>query len=256
MKGLSYKTYGLSANTLKYYAIIAMTIDHIGWAFVDTFSALGQIMHIIGRTVAPIMCYFIVEGFHNTRNVKKYLLRMVVFALISWVPYFIMRWGILPLSVNLSNGSVYIIPEIFTTQSVMYTFTICITMLIVQNNDKIKTVPKILITGILIIAAYFGDWLFIAPIWVMIFEKFRGNFKKQAFGFTISSIILITFIIDGVEYLFQYSVLLALVPLSFYNGKRGVRKSGKAAMFLSKWVFYIYYPLHMIIIGILRICIK
>ncbi len=61
---------GMSSFTLKMIAILAMLIDHIAWAFVPTGTLLGQIMHIIGRITAPIMCYFIAEGYYHTHNIK------------------------------------------------------------------------------------------------------------------------------------------------------------------------------------------
>ena len=67
---------GLSAHTLKIIAIIAMTIDHIAWAFVDACSAAGILMHLVGRLTAPIMCFFIAEGYAHTRNANRYALRL------------------------------------------------------------------------------------------------------------------------------------------------------------------------------------
>ena len=78
---------GMSSFALKTIAIIAMLIDHIAWAFVPTGTILGQIMHIIGRITAPIMCYFIAEGYYHTHNMKKYALRLAIFALISHIAY-------------------------------------------------------------------------------------------------------------------------------------------------------------------------
>ncbi len=65
-----------------------MLIDHIAWAFVPTGTILGQIMHIIGRITAPIMSYFIAEGFYHTSNLKRYGLRLGIFAIISHIPYY------------------------------------------------------------------------------------------------------------------------------------------------------------------------
>ena len=61
----------MSSNTLKIIAITAMLTDHIAWAFVPSRSLLGQLMHIIGRLTAPIMCFLIAEGYHHTSNVKN-----------------------------------------------------------------------------------------------------------------------------------------------------------------------------------------
>lgn len=72
----------LTANQLKFIAIIATFIDHIAVVLVSNQSILGQVMHTIGRITMPIMCYFIAEGYHKTRDIKKYVLRLLTFAII------------------------------------------------------------------------------------------------------------------------------------------------------------------------------
>ena len=62
---------GITSDLLKLIAIIAMTVDHIAWAFVPFGSIAGQLMHVIGRLTAPIMCFMVAEGYYKTRNVKK-----------------------------------------------------------------------------------------------------------------------------------------------------------------------------------------
>jgi uncharacterized membrane protein YcfT len=66
---------GLNSNQLKMIAIIAMTIDHIAWTFFPGYctDSVTLIMHTLGRLTAPIMMYFIAEGYYHTRNVKKYI---------------------------------------------------------------------------------------------------------------------------------------------------------------------------------------
>ena len=81
------KVKGLSGTTIKFIAIAAMLIDHIAWVFVPTYSVFGQIMHVIVRITASIMCFFVAEGYYYTKNVKKYVLRLAIFALISHVPF-------------------------------------------------------------------------------------------------------------------------------------------------------------------------
>ena len=73
----------LSANTLKLIAIVAMVLDHIAVGFVAQTSVLYFIMRTIGKITAPIMCYFIAEGYFHTHNLKRYMLRLLIFALIS-----------------------------------------------------------------------------------------------------------------------------------------------------------------------------
>src|SRR4051812_8597367 len=77
----------ISSNTLKYTAIIAMFFDHFFAVFIPHDSIEGSVLRITGRVVAPIMCYLIAEGFFYTSNIKKYIIRLLVFAAISHFPY-------------------------------------------------------------------------------------------------------------------------------------------------------------------------
>ena len=79
----------LNANQIKLIAIIAMTIDHLTWAFFPGLQAVWYVyaLHIIGRLTAPIMWYFIAEGCYYTRNIRKYAGRLFVFAIISHFAY-------------------------------------------------------------------------------------------------------------------------------------------------------------------------
>lgn len=80
---------GLDSNMLKLIAIAAMTADHIAWLLFPGYPTdpLPIILHIIGRLTCPIMCFFIAEGYHYTRNIKKYTARLFVFAVISHFAY-------------------------------------------------------------------------------------------------------------------------------------------------------------------------
>ena len=83
---------GLNSNALKMIAIIAMTVDHLAWLLFPGYSTDGIAlsMHIIGRLTAPIMIFFIVEGFFRTSNIKKYIGRLFIFAVISHFAYALM----------------------------------------------------------------------------------------------------------------------------------------------------------------------
>lgn len=80
---------GLDSNAVKLIAIAAMTIDHIAWALWPGYphELLPLLMHLIGRVTCPVMCFFIAEGYHYTRDVNKYTLRLFAFALVSHFCY-------------------------------------------------------------------------------------------------------------------------------------------------------------------------
>lgn len=83
------KEKGLNANQLKLIAILAMTLDHLTWTLFPGYSTEWYVIlfHIIGRLTAPIMWFFIAEGFHYTHDIKKYAIRLFVLAAISHFTY-------------------------------------------------------------------------------------------------------------------------------------------------------------------------
>lgn len=239
---------GLSACSIKYFAVLAMLIDHIAWCFVDTASLLGTVMHIIGRIAAPVMTYFLVEGYHHTRDVNKYILRLGIFAVLSNIPYIYMEYGVLSPIVHSSTGSVRFIYY----QGVLYTFFLTVLALKMVHSPDMNSAAKLITVALFCLAALIGDWYFFPIIWALLFDRYRGSFTKQAQAFAISSLIMMTgyLILKKcfASELFQYAVLLALIPLYYYNGNRG-QLLGKNA---DKWFFYIFYPLHMLILGIIK----
>lgn len=246
----------LSAHTLKIIAIIAMTIDHIAWAFVDTYSIAGILMHLIGRLTAPIMCFFVAEGYAHTRNAGRYALRLLIFALISWFPFIFFEAGGLP--------PLYMLFQM----NMIYTLFLSLLALIVC--DQVKEVPiRVLIIIILCLLSAMGDWPIFGVLYVLAFSKNRGNFKKQAFWFSIVSVFMLLFFdvpymlartmpgtglrLDFLSFMgtvgMQAGVFLALPLLYRYNGQKGGGKN-------SKWLFYIYYPAHLTLLGILQMLLK
>lgn len=244
-QNLTEDKFSLGSDAIKYFAALAMLIDHIAWCFVETNSVLGYIMHTIGRMTAPIMTYFLVEGFHYTRNVNKYLQRLAIFAAASWLPFIFMEFGT-PLPFTFDDGNMFFNPM----QGVIYTFFLTVLALKTVHSEKLKKSVKVLIVFGLCIISLLGDWCFIPIVWALLWDKYRGDFKKQAIAFVVSSAVLITGLVflcgDFAEFSFQYGVLLALIPLYFYNGQKG--RGGK----FNKWFFYIFYPTHMLLLGVLR----
>ena len=83
------KKAALNSNQLKLIAIAAMTLDHLVWTICPGYSRVWWVMlaHIVGRLTAPIMWYFVAEGYHYTHDVKKYAGRLFLLALISHFAY-------------------------------------------------------------------------------------------------------------------------------------------------------------------------
>ncbi len=236
---MSVKTKGINASELKYIAILAMLIDHIAWLFIPTAEAAGQAMHFVGRITAPVMCFFISEGYHYTKNLRRYFTRMCIFAVISHFAYaYCFNGGFL------ESG----------TESVIATLTLSLLTVHVVNSEKIIMALKL---PIILFIAYFAeqcDWGATLIIFTLTFELARGNRKNQLIAYSASAFIyvmpVIGLLINGYdifwENIYKFGVFLPVPLLMLYNGEKG---GGK----YTKWVFYIFYPAHLILLQYLNL---
>ncbi len=234
----SYTGYGITANTLKIIAIIAMLIDHIAWKFVPTATVLGISMHVIGRLTMPIMCYFIAEGFYHTRNVKKYALRLLLFAFISQIPFTYQQSG-------------HFFPQYHNIFSVMESLNVLFNLfwgliaLWACKSNLRKAVKVLSVIGCCVLALA-TDWALFGVLYILAFGLNHNNLKKQSIWFSVVSVFMIGGAVTmGPIQLFQAGVFLSLFCFFLYNGERG----GYA---WSKWVFYAFYPIHMLILGYIK----
>lgn len=227
---------GLTTYQLKLIGIIAMTVDHIAWMFVPLVSFPGQVMHIIGRITAPVMCFFLAEGYTRTKNVNRYTLRMGIFAVLSIFAF-----------------SFYETGDFFRINSLGMIYTLFLALLALRVYDSgIRGWLKTLLIALLFGLSLFGDWPVIAVAWTLIFYVFRENREKSLrifayFAIGFAALVNIEYVIENPAHpfasLFQFGTVLAAPFLMKYQGKLGGKAGGK-------WFFYIYYPLHMVLIRI------
>lgn len=231
----------LSADHLKIIAIVAMTVDHATDLIYPGFPAqpLPVALHILGRLTAPIMWFFIAEGYHYTHDVKKYMLRLGAFAVVSHFAY----------CFAFGNSFIPFKTGIFNQTSVMYPLFIAVLVLWLQDTQFKYTAVKNILIFLLIWSAFPADWSCIAVLAIIDIYKNRGDLKKQ-----ISRMMLWVLLYAVVSFFFVNRVYGLIAPfavlvyplLKRYNGQRG-----KAIG--SKWFFYLYYPVHLIVIGMIRI---
>lgn len=206
----------LTSNQLKLLAMITMTVDHIG---VQLFPGVLW-LRIVGRLAFPIYAYMIAEGCAHTRNRKKYLLQMAGLALLCQLVYFF------------AMGSLF--------QCILVTFTLSILTIFAIESPVIWHAPAALLAVLFFTellplllphtdyAVDYGLWGVLLPIAV-----YLGKTRKQKLALTAIALALLALDLGGIQW---YS-LLALLPLALYNGQRGKWKL--------KWLFYLYYPLHL-----------
>ena len=233
----------LNSNHLKMIAIIAMTIDHFADLIYPGFPAnpVAIFLHIVGRLTAPIMWFFICEGYHYTRDRKKYALRLFAFAIVSHFAYcFAFGINFIPFRTG-----------IFNQTSVMYPLFVAVLVLWLQDAEGVKKRLKHIIIFVLIWSAFPADWSCVAVLAILEMYKNRGNLKKQMLIMMMWTIVYATvsfFFVNKVYGIIQPFVILVYPLLKQYNGERGKAK-------WTKWLFYIYYPAHLVVIGVLRIAL-
>ena len=232
---------GINSNQLKAIALVAMTIDHVSTVIWPNYPTDWWILllHVIGRLAAPIFWFMIAEGYHYTHNLKKYGIRLFIFAVIGHFAY------------NFAFGIPFVPfqTSVFNQTSVIWPLFLGLIGLWVSDQEGLKTWQKNLIILLLTILAFCADWSSIAVLAVINIGENRGNFKKQMtmvmLWVAVYAIVYAIFI-NPVYGIMQLFVCLTIPLLKAYNGERGKMKN-------MKYLFYIYYPAHLILCGVIRI---
>ncbi len=232
---------GLDANHLKLIAIAAMTLDHMTWTLWPGYSTKWWVIcfHVIGRLTAPIMWFFIAEGYYHTHNIKKYMMRLFILAAISHFAYnFCFGIPFLPFQTTAFNQT-----------GVVWSLAWGLVLLYVNDKADWKGWQKILFTMFACLITFPSDWSCIATMSILFIGTNRGCFKKQMAWMMIWTAVYAAvyfFFIDKVYGIIQLGTCLTIPLLYCYNGKRGKWKGmGK--------LFYIYYPAHLAVCGVVRI---
>lgn len=232
---------GLTREQIKYIAIAAMTVNHIGTGLIPD-GLMKTVMQDIGYFTAIVMCFFLAEGFRYTSSKKRYGSRILLFGFISQIPFF-MAFGY---------------PEL----NMMFTLFLCFLLLVIRTDGRFA--GKRLVPGLLVVfLSGFCDWPFMAPVFTLLFYNAGAEWgeRKKACGFVVILYLIFTFVstcgtVYGAAQALLRAVCSSIAPaeacltiLFLYNGKEN---SGKGSRAWGKWFFYIYYPVHLLLIGIVR----
>lgn len=234
----------ITSATLHILAMVMMLCDHL-WA---TVIPGNDWLTCVGRLAFPVFAFLIVEGCHYTRDLKKYALRLFVFALLSEVPFDLMVGG-----------------RVFYPfhQNVLWTFLLALGL--VHLNERVKnrgillrglTALGTVALGCLLGLITMVDYYHAGVLTVLAFYFFRG----ESWWHRLLQLIALTYInlelLGGLGYevqLFGNTVflaqqgfaLLALIPIWLYRGRQG--HHSKAFRYLC----YSFYPLHLLILALL-----
>jgi len=216
--------YDLGRESLKWLAIATMTIDHVGVVLYPE----NIVLRYIGRLSFPLIAYLLMLGLESTRNAKNYLTRLLLFALISQVPFYLARgvlpWEYLNIFFTLFLGVLFI-----------YFF---------ERNNYIFLIPLVASAVLPLDFDGYG----IATI-----GCFYALRKNKRIGIVLF-ILLNLFIFFDLPY--QSLALLALPLILLHNdGRFPLNKISVKTGYppWRKYFFYIYYPLHLLVLYFLKI---
>ena len=228
----------MSSFALKMIACIFMFIDHTGQIFYNG----NSILNIIGRLAFPIFAFQITEGYIHTKDIKKYLLRLLILALVSQIPFMIM------------------LERVGFTINTIATLLFGLISITIYNKNKILGIISLIILGIIAEFAHFDGGI------CCIFIIFNFYvFKDKKIIMTVFYILLVTCLFGSylieytkndnellysvIKYYLPYYVttLSAILLIYTYNNKKGKKM---------KWFFYIFYPFHIILLLFIKYLIS
>lgn len=238
---------GLTASGLKVIACISMLIDHLTFCFIPVYDASGKIRldyllgRCLGRPSMLIFSFLIVESFFYTRNRWKYIIRIAILALVSEAPFDFL----LNRQFNMNC---------LRSQNILWTFLIALLALMVIDNVKTKYFLKLnrvyyfwsvvaIVVAIVLADSAYVDYGSVGVMCVFVFYFLRGNKFGLVLGMIAWSIVAL---FSGHD--LEIFGLIALWPINmFYRGEKGN---------IPKWVFYVFFPLHMTILGLIVYFLK
>ena len=236
------KNFELTAAVLHIIAMTLMLMDHL-WA---TLLPAREWLTCAGRVAFPIFAFMAVEGYFHTRNFKKYILRMLLFAVLSEIPF------------DLMYGGTWFYP---VHQNVLWPFLLGLlgVWLMEQVRKKGKTwmyllvcvlvVPAGLVLGTLCMVDYYG----VGILTVFVFYFLHGRKWWCFLGQLAALYWLNVELLGGLMYpvqLFgmefelcqQGLALLALIPIWLYRGRQGYHSKP------FQYLCYAFYPVHMLLL--------
>ena len=234
-----------SQEGLKLIAAMAMLLDHFGAtvvysAYMDAvitgnpaaanrLVGLYYCLRILGRIAFPIYCFQLVEGFHHTRDLKKYVKRLAVGLVLSEIPF----------DLAFSGGLDW------SSSSVMVTLLLGVLMMAGMETfrdwRKLLAIPPFMFLAELLGSDYGGNGIALIAILYLT----RGIPHEKLWRTAAMTVLLwfgITVSVFGLEIPLELFGLVSLVPIFLYDGRK-VTKSKWV-----QWAFYLFYPVHILLL--------
>lgn len=227
----------LSRDWIKLIAIVFMGLNHIAFVF-ELPSALEFIFTTLGYSTFPVMCYFLVTGHEYTHSRARYILRLLAFSFISQLPFHLAFYKEAPIFGCPLN--------------IFFTLALCFLMLSALKSKMNAALKLLSILGLYFLLL-FTDWGYVAPVFILSFNYSYKERKKLTYSFLLLPlfIFLCQMLVGGsILYGVQFAIgalIASLMILVLYDEK----KSGRSRVAL-KWFFYLFYPVHLMIIYLIK----
>lgn len=208
---------------LKLIAVVTMIIDHIGLTLFP--GEMGW--RIIGRLAFPIYCFLLVEGFYYTKDIRKYITRLAIFAVISELPFDMVA----------NNAWIDL-----TSQNVFFTLLIGLVTIYFINrqfNETAKTV--VLLVGMLVSIVLMTDYTCYGVALIYVFYLLRDRRGIAC---------LVAALLGVVMGRTQMFAALAMIPIMLYSGRKGPKLADSRVV---KYGFYAIYPVHLLLLFMVKL---
>ena len=223
---------GLSAFALKMVMVVLMLGDHLAYFLPHIFPFE---LRFAGRLVAPTFAFLMSVSLLQTRDRGQYMARLAGAGVL-------MLLGSMAL-VRLLGG-----PPIFNT----IFLSLALSAMLVDKIERIATRKGSLVFSLLVICALLFaiphvEGSVLLPVMVIIFYFLRGHRLLMCIAFIAATLLL--WLLGGMVLHYQQLQVFALIPIMLYNGQRGGEHTGALG---SKWFFYIFYPVHVWLLYVVR----
>lgn len=226
-----------------------MMLNHIATIFLPAGTVLCELFTAAGYFTAISMVYFLVEGYGYTHSKRNYFFRLLLFAGISQLPY------------DLAFSETGVLR--FCGLNMLFTLCICFGILWVLEHGNNRLLKTAAVLGLILLSSI-SDWAWLAPVFTLLFRWAGKNRTKEAAAFAVAVLLFGgTNVLGGWgRFPLGENLLYALLSMAgigtsalgillCYNGTRGTR-----CRTCSKWFFYLFYPIHLLVLGILRISLQ
>ena len=213
----------LSGSALKIIAVLSMVTDHCAYYLLDESSVAYEVMRCFGRIAFPVFAFLVAEGFAHTRNRMRYFLSLLLFAVISEVPWYLL---------NGADG----------THNVM--FTLVLGVLALAAFERLRE-HRILCCCSILLTAWLVAWLGTDYEWrgVLMIVVFYLLGMVKNMPVTLRRMLQLLFAFPLMMHYGITGALFACVVIFLYDGTRGFIHGNVA-----KYGFYAFYPAHLFLL--------